>query len=565
MNHNVLSYYALSESFRERMVLSSESALNFTPIGRLRQLGLRAGLRKIWGLRADRITIVIEDDNSRPLAGPLMLIAALSGSGKIDVLWPGNVLEHVSRIKIAAHVAALLCAQISGRVAYFKAKRDLRRLEASPPNALSGAPLKEGPILYLDANLPSGAAVGGSVGHIKGVIEGFVKEGFVVDYAASKVLPSSLPGARWLQIPSGDLYGFPPELNCHIFNRSYENRLEALLKENRYSFIYQRMSVHNFTGAKLRAATGIPLVLEYNGSEVWTAAHWSEKLRLHDVAAKAELSSLRSADIVVTVSKVLGDQVAAVGVPRERIVVYPNCIDPSVFDPNRFSNSDVVTLRQRLGIAPDATVATFIGTFGAWHGADFLARAIRRLILEDRDWIEAHKLTFLLIGDGLKMPEVKELLGGSPFSRFVTLTGLIPQSEAPAYLSASDIFLSPHIPNPDGSAFFGSPTKLFEYMAMGKPIVASDLDQIGEVLRGTYLSEGSASDGPLAALFSPASEDDFLNALRKVVVDPEGAASMAQRARESALRSFTWARHVGAILERMEILGLSKRNSVVGC
>ncbi len=56
------------------------------------------------------------------------------------------------------------------------------------------------------------------------------------------------------------------------------------------------------------------------------------------------------------------------------------------------------------------------------------------------------------------------------------------QSEAPTYLAISDIVVSPTVPNPDGSPFFGSPTKLFEYMAMGKPIVASDLDQIGEVL-----------------------------------------------------------------------------------
>jgi glycosyltransferase involved in cell wall biosynthesis len=513
-------------------------------------------------LRADHITIAIEDNNARSLAGPLMLIAAASGTRRIDILWPDDRREKISRAKIMLHILRLVKAQISGRIALCLASRKLSRLEGVQQQSATMA-RKSSVILYLDANLSSGIAAGGSVGHIKGVIEGLSKKGFDIDYAACKSSPSTLPSVRWLEVAPTDMYGFPPELNCYLFNTDYEKRVRTYAKNNAYSFIYQRMSTHNFTGAQLRSELGIPLVLEFNGSEVWAAANWGERLRLHDIALRAELISLRNADVVVTVSNTLGDQLAAAGVPKERIVVYPNCINPLIFDPNGFSDADIAALRHRLKIAPDATLATFIGTFGAWHGVDFLARAIRRLIVENREWVEQHKLHFLLIGDGLKMPEVKKLLAVDPFRKFVTLTGLVAQAEAPLHLAASDIFLSPHMPNADGSAFFGSPTKLFEYMAMEKPIVASDLDQIGAVLKGTYLEDVPAADEPMGELFVPADETGFLSALRKVVDNPTSSRRMAKRAREAALRSFTWSHHVDAILQRMQKLELITGNEQV--
>src|SRR6185295_19328459 len=184
---------------------------------------------------------------------------------------------------------------------------------------------------------------------------------------------------------------------------------------------------------------GVPLVLEYNGSEVWIGKNWGRGFRYPQVALKAEEACLRHAHLVVTVSDVLADELVERGVERERIVWYPNCVDTKVFDPANFSDESALALRARLNIPAQAPLVTFIGTFGQWHGVEVFAQTIRDLVDHHRGWLEATGTRFVLVGDGPKMPVVKAALGEAPYSNFVTLTGLVPQAEAPQYLAAADI------------------------------------------------------------------------------------------------------------------------------
>ncbi|NJO33952.1 MAG: glycosyltransferase family 4 protein [Rhodospirillales bacterium] len=305
------------------------------------------------------------------LAAPLSLLGVLSGSKAITLVWPDQRRENISRLKTLVLGGQLLKAQVSTRRALRRAQAQAARLAREPPVYRESVAQDAKAILYLDANLSFGVAAGGSIGHTRGVIDGFLARGYDVDYASVRAMPTDRHGARHLQIPPPSLLGFPPELNYYSFARDYERYALHCARMRRYAFLYQRMSLHNFSGARLRSELGLPLVLEFNGSEAWAAANWSEKLQLHDAAIVLEKAALRGADVVVTVSKILAAQLAEMGIPGERIVTYPNCIDPTIFNPARFSAEDTLALRKTLGIAPDATVATFIGTFGTWHGVDF--------------------------------------------------------------------------------------------------------------------------------------------------------------------------------------------------
>jgi glycosyltransferase involved in cell wall biosynthesis len=322
------------------------------------------------------------------------------------------------------------------------------------------------------------------------------------------------------------------------------NSIRSALAEARRiraTMVYQRLTLGDFTGAIVASRLGIPLVVEYNGSELWCIRNWGSGVSYQSEFQAAEELMLARANYLFTISEVLRDELLARGVPMKRVGWYPNGFDPTVFDPARFSDMDRLSLRSQLGIAPDERLVTFVGTFGDWHGADVLARAVV-LAESEGGWLDRERVRFLFVGDGKNRERCERIVMDSEAGRRCKFVGLIPQHSTAAYLAASDLLASPHVPNPDGTNFFGSPTKLFEYMAMGKPIVASALGQIADVLE----------DGRTALLVTPGNVDELSKALRRAVSDRSLAVELGMNARQEALAKYTWSRHVEEMKEGIE-------------
>ncbi|MET4169708.1 glycosyltransferase involved in cell wall biosynthesis [Bradyrhizobium sp. LA6.1] len=558
----VMSFHPVTRSFADRITEVCGPVDSYYDAANLRKLSPVAALRQLRSLRADKLVIALESEVSTALIAPLSIAAALTRVGSLAVVWPDLRVEALGRLGGLQNLLQLGVDTLSSRRALVRRLREgeaMRRL----PMPRRVPPSGGARILYLDANISLGAAVGGSVGHTAGVIGGFLDNAFEVDYASLKSLPTDRAGARWLKLQPDGLLAMPAELNFYPYAEAIEKRIVPLHSSNPWSFIYQRFSLHDFTGPHLGRRLNVPVVVEFNGSEAWASANWGTRLRLHGAAEKAEAVALEAADLIVTVSDELGDELKRRGIPDSRILVYPNCVDPAAFDSTRFSTDDLADLKRQHGIPKDALVAGFIGTFGQWHGIEFLAECISDLARNDAAWLERSKLHFMLVGDGLKMPEVRRLVGPPEITRFVTLTGLVAQSEAPRYLACADLLLSPHVPNADGSGFFGSPTKLFEYMAMEKPIVASALGQIEDVIAGRGATRLGAlppgAGAPCGFLYEPGNAQAFKDTLRRVVDDMPAAAGVAKAARAEVLNRYTWKRHVDAILAAMARNGLLVR------
>lgn len=547
-----LTAYPLSTDYRERFEAAIMTQPEYLSLAQLRRLPLREFLRSLRSHGATSCFLPLEDEGSRAIVPMLQAVATLTSARTIEIVAPDLSREPVSRWQTAPSLVRLLSASADGQRALRACGSELTALLSQPRVTV---PIADERVLYVNPNLWFGVKAGGSVGHVAGVVNALAASGRRVDLAAvsKPVLVAPTVRDHLLRVPAA--FGVPVEVNYYRFQRSLVDQLTRIARDAGTQLVYQRMSVANYAGAVLSRRLRIPLVVEYNGSEVWAAKHWGRELRYSALAQQTEEACLRHAQLVVTISSVLRDELLQRGVEDERIVCYPNCVETDTYDPGRFAEEELLALRQQLGIDRDAVVATFIGTFGQWHGVEVLARVVRRLVEQDADWLTRQNVHFLLVGDGLKMQEVRDLVGGDRFRPFVTLAGLVAQQDAPAYLATSDILLSPHVANADGTRFFGSPTKLFEYMAMGKPIVASDLDQIGDVLADSLRSSDLPGELPaerersLALLVPPGDEDALERGIRFLVEQPAWRTRLGAAAREEALARYTWRHHVDAILQ----------------
>lgn len=552
-NAYILGAYPFSSEFRKQLLELVGAAPKFISVGELRGMGMRKMLAFLRDMNSDAILYIpLEDPQSETLFPLLLGLVSLSSVKRVAVIGPDGSVRNVGMGEIVSSIVRVALGTLNGVIALIRCELNSRflllrkRLDTQVQESSNR-------VLYLNANYWFGLRVGGSVGHVAGVANALADSGYCVDLASAN--PQTMLRPQINQVPLAVLHahGYPQELNFLRFHHSAINCLKDYGR-SKYRFLYQRMSLLNFSGVVLSRLWRIPLVLEYNGSEIWVGRNWGQSLRFSKLGTRIEDVNLRLAHRVVVVSKVLEEEVVVRGVEPSRVVCYPNCVDPSHFNPETVPRSETKELREHHGIAEDEIVVAFVGTFGAWHGAPVLAECIKELVDHRFDWLVGHKVRFAMIGDGAKMHEVKMFIGGPEYRRWVVFPGLVPQHETVKYLAACDILVSPHVANADGSRFFGSPTKLFEYMAMGKGIIASDLDQIGEVLSDgirIWTPEKSHGSNPTAILVRPGHTEDLAAAIRLLVDNPELRREIGTRARDEVLRHYTWSHHVAKILDSL--------------
>ena len=463
-----------------------------------------------------------------------MLFGALAGAREVVMVDNHDAVNKRTRGDLFARAPLGVGHEaIVSATDFAHARRELSRLEqavktlAARPHQRAH-PAGQTRVVYLRATPGPGTQAGGAASHIKGVVEalrGFGVELEIISNDASAGFDSS--GLK--VIPPEPVGGTRALFDIHN-NLVFTRAAVPLIERAQPDFIYQRYARFSWVGVAGAVRTGRPLFLEYNGSEVWVGKHW-DRVGSLALLERYEQLNLQAAARIFVVSEVERRNLEARGIAAEKIVLNPNAVDVQKFRPGIGG----VAKRSELGIKETDLLAGFVGTFGPWHGVVELAKAIKKIP-------ESVPLRFLFVGSGSLHGEVERLLRAERESGRVIFTGVVEHDSVPVFLDACDILVAPHVPLADGSEFFGSPTKLFEYMAMGKAIVASRLGQIGEVL----------SDHETALLVPPGGVNDLADAMVRLV-DSEGMrVRLGENARRAAVEEHTWAHNARRVMDAYE-------------
>lgn len=384
-------------------------------------------------------------------------------------------------------------------------------------------------LLYLRTDFYGAATDGGSFTMQKGIVGGLLDCGVEVEIVTSCPAPDhgTVPVHT---IGYNRLMMNLPEVFSIAHNSRVVRRIGAVLERFRPDVIYQRHSSHNITGAMIRRRYGVPYILQFDGSEVWMKTHWS-KTYLPRMLESAERVALGCADLVTVVSEPMRRMAIEAGADPRKLVVIPNGVAIERFSPD-ISAGDV---RARYGWE-DAVVVGFVGTFDRWHGADVLAEALALAVACEPS------VRGLYVGDGAMLGAVTDIVESRGIADRVVFVGRVPHDKVPSYLSACDILAVPTVPNPDGTEFFGSPTKLFEYLAMGKAVVATPLGQVAEIVR----------DGENGVWCEPGDPRSLADRIVELARSPELRKRLGEAARRDAIEHHSWSARARALIEAWE-------------
>ncbi|NNF07793.1 MAG: glycosyltransferase family 4 protein, partial [Candidatus Eisenbacteria bacterium] len=463
--------------------------------------------------------------------GPRWLLTSTEDSMTAETL--GRVGTAFSLIPRLLHEGGSTLSGLWG------AKRLTAKLDRDQPATLSPFSEKsEKRIAYLKTDFWFDVKAGGSISHAMGVLNGMQKAGWTPRIWTTTKIPALPDSISQTVVDPKPRPSIIEEAALAAYNRHYINAVRDEIKAFNPDILYQRHGVFSVVGVALAQELGLPLVMEVNGSEVWVKEAWS-RLYFGDLARKMERVVFEKASRLVLISKALEPTIEELGGSPDRMVVSPNGVDVTRFDPQGNFDKE----RNELGFGSGDVVCGFVGTFHKWHGVLFLAEQITDLCRANPN------LRFLFVGDGDFKPEIEQMLASEVKEGRVAFTGLVSPGRISKLLGACDVLLSPHLPFEDGTEFFGSPTKLFEYLASGRPVVASRLGQIGDVVdheeTGILIEPGNA-----AALRA---------AIQKLASDPLLRDRLGKAAREKAEQDYTWETNV-----RRALGGIGPQEPFVG-
>lgn len=299
-----------------------------------------------------------------------------------------------------------------------------------------------------------------------------------------------------------------------------------LLKHGPIGFVIQSLrfafrTVHYIRGKEgivySRDEYALALLKVFSGRRCYYEAH--------DIRRNFFLNlMLRRVDGIIAITQGLKDRLIAKGIPAEKILVAADGVN---LEPYRLVR-DKKECRQKLRLPMDKKLVVYTGHLYKWKGAEILAQAAAELGPDTN-----------VVFVGGTVADIDHF--NSLFSKDdkLIVTGHRPHSEIAWYQMAADVLVVPNTQKAEISARYTSPMKLFEYMASNRPIVASDLPSLREVL-----------DERNSLLVAPDDAKGLARGISRLLADEALGRSLAVQARNHVER-FTWQARSARIIDFM--------------
>lgn len=297
---------------------------------------------------------------------------------------------------------------------------------------------------------------------------------------------------------------------------------EALVAEHErtpFDFIYERYSLWSAAGVRAAAKLGVPCFMEVNAPLLLEQEKYRDLIQAEQ-AASLEAEVFANAHAIAAVSEKVKEYAIAKGAIAEHCHVVPNGVDTRRFHPDVEPAS--------LDIPAGAFVIGFVGSLKAWHGLEPLLDGFRELPHE-------HDYHLLIVGEGPLRTWVEGYVRGARLDGRVTVAGWVEYEDIPRYVRRFDVAAAPYHAIDD---FYFSPLKLFEYLAVGRPVVASAIGQMCDVIE----------HGRTGLLVRPDDPSDFAAKVAQLRGDPELCRQISQAAAVEGARR-TWTHNAQKMVE----------------
>ena len=248
-----------------------------------------------------------------------------------------------------------------------------------------------------------------------------------------------------------------------LYNFIALRQVRTEIKRQKPTFIYERYSLFMFASVWYAKREGIPLILEVNDSALVERVR---KLLFKSFACKIEQWIFSNASGLVFISGYFQDLANKNYNNIAPSVVSPNAADTNVFNPQKY---DTIKAKETYGLT-NKVVCGFAGAFHHWHGIDWFVEACIEKLKKHPN------IVLLLVGDGPRHQFIKSLAEQEGLEQQIIMPGRLNHEDIPHAIAAMDFGIIPD------SNDYGSPMKLFEFMAMGKGMLVPDFAPIEEVV-----------------------------------------------------------------------------------